>query len=67
MVAKRLNSEIRQQYQLANPELNPDFIFAFPGYNVRNNELAESLDAASLTLDANVKKRTNSCYIFWRK
>lgn len=60
MVREASDPEIRKQYQSANPELNPDFIFAFPAYNVRNTELGGIFGRSQLKrLDQNVKKRTN--------
>ncbi len=65
MVREVTDSEIRKQYQQAYPELNPDFIFAFPAYNVRNTELGGILGRSQLKrLDRNVKKRTDQLLHF---
>ncbi len=65
MVREASDPEIRQQYQLANPDLNPDFIFAFPGYNVRNTEVGGILGRSQLKrLDENIKKRTEQLLYF---
>lgn len=43
-----------KRYQLENPELNPKFIFAFPSYNMRNNEIGAILGHEQLKrLDEN--------------
>lgn len=65
MVREASDPEIRKQYQSANPELNPDFIFAFPAYNVRNTELGGIFGRSQLKrLDQNVKKRTEQLLHF---
>ncbi|MEK9931721.1 MAG: DegT/DnrJ/EryC1/StrS family aminotransferase, partial [Rhodospirillaceae bacterium] len=41
------------------PELNPDFIFAFPAYNTRNNEIGGVLGRSQLKrLDQIIKSRS---------
>jgi len=43
------------------PDLNPDFIFAFPAYNVRNTEIGGILGLSQLKrLDKNVQIRTDN-------
>ena len=39
MVREANDEAIRERYKSENPELNPDFIFAFPAYNMRNTEI----------------------------
>jgi len=47
------------------PDLNPDFIFAFPSYNVRSTELNAVLGRAQLPrLDENNKLRTRNLEAF---
>jgi CDP-6-deoxy-D-xylo-4-hexulose-3-dehydrase len=61
MVREAHNPETRDRYRAENPELNPDFIFAYPAYNVRNTELGAILGRSQLKrLDANVAKRTEN-------
>jgi CDP-4-dehydro-6-deoxyglucose reductase, E1 len=61
MVRESIDLEVRSAYQKANPELNPDFIFAFPAYNVRNTEIGGILGRSQLKrLDANVSRRTDN-------
>jgi CDP-6-deoxy-D-xylo-4-hexulose-3-dehydrase len=58
MVRESNDLEYRKTYLDNNPELNPDFIFAYPAYNVRNTELGGILGRSQLKrLDANVKQR----------
>lgn len=59
MVREADDFAVRTQYTIENPELNPDFIFAFPAYNVRNTEIGGILGRSQLKrLDGNVKRRT---------
>jgi CDP-6-deoxy-D-xylo-4-hexulose-3-dehydrase len=47
------------------PDLNPDFIFAYPAYNVRNTEIGGIMGRSQLKrLDANVLKRTANLHRF---
>tara|TARA_B110000008_G_scaffold266106_1_gene291945 strand:- start:18901 stop:20073 length:1173 start_codon:yes stop_codon:yes gene_type:complete len=59
MVRESNDSLLRDSYIMSNPELNPDFIFSYPAYNVRNNEIGGILGLSQLKrLDKIVKKRT---------
>ena len=61
MVREVNDPAVRSAYQQANPELNPDFIFAFPAYNTRNNEIGGIMGRSQLKrLDANVQRRTDN-------
>lgn len=61
MVREADDFALRTDYQLENPELNPDFIFAYPAYNVRNTEIGGILGRSQLKrLDQNVVKRTTN-------
>jgi len=65
MVREARNDELKQTYIKENPGLNPDFIFAFPAYNVRNTEIGGVLGRHQLKrLDANNQKRTQNLKIF---
>lgn len=58
MVRECGNEKTKLAYKLDNPELNSDFIFAYPAYNMRNNELGGILGLSQLpSLDENVKLR----------
>jgi len=39
MVREATDEILQKKYQNNNPELNPDFIFSYPSYNVRNTEI----------------------------
>ena len=43
LVRETMDDSLKQTYIDKYPELNPDFIFAFPAYNVRNNEIGAVL------------------------
>lgn len=65
MVREASDPAIRAAYQTDNPELNPDFIFAYPAYNVRNTEIGGILGRSQLKrLDANVVRRTENLQRF---
>lgn len=65
MVRESNDAEYREEWKRAHPELNPDFIFAYPAYNVRNNELGAILGRSQLRrLDANVQRRTQNLQRF---
>jgi len=65
MVRESTSKEIKQEYMDKNPELNPDFIFAYPGYNVRSTELNAVIGRNQLKrLDDNNKKRVKNFRLF---
>lgn len=65
MVREAMNPETKARYQAENPELNPEFIFAYPAYNVRNTELGAILGLSQLPrLDENVRLRTRNLLHF---
>jgi CDP-6-deoxy-D-xylo-4-hexulose-3-dehydrase len=61
MVRESANFEIKQKYVYEHPDLSPDFIFAYPAYNVRNTEIGAVLGRSQLKrLDQNnIKRRKN--------
>lgn len=68
MVREVNDAAIRSAYHQANPELNPDFIFAFPAYNTRNTEIGGIMGRSQLKrLDSNVRRRTENLHRFLRK
>lgn len=68
MVREANDPMIRTQYHAENPELNPDFIFAFPAYNVRNTEIGGIMGRNQLKrLDKNIKRRTDNLLRFLRQ
>jgi CDP-6-deoxy-D-xylo-4-hexulose-3-dehydrase len=68
MVREASDAAVRSAYQQANPELNPDFIFAFPAYNTRNTEIGGIMGRSQLKrLDDNVRRRTENLHRFLRQ
>jgi CDP-6-deoxy-D-xylo-4-hexulose-3-dehydrase len=68
MVREANDPALRAIYQTENPDLNPDFIFAFPAYNVRSTEIGGIMGRNQLKrLDKNVKRRTENLIRFLRK
>jgi CDP-6-deoxy-D-xylo-4-hexulose-3-dehydrase len=65
MVRESTDLNLRERYKKDYPDLNPDFIFAFPAYNVRNTELGGILGRSQLKrLDQNVIKRNENLVRF---
>jgi CDP-4-dehydro-6-deoxyglucose reductase, E1 len=61
MVREASDSKLRQSWVEGNPELNSDFIFAFPSYNVRNTEIGAIMGLEQLKrLDSIVAARTEN-------
>ncbi len=65
MVREAADAALKQRYKEEYPDLNPDFIFAFPGYNVRPTEISGVLGRAQLQrLDANNAIRRENLDVF---
>jgi CDP-6-deoxy-D-xylo-4-hexulose-3-dehydrase len=65
MVREVKDDVLKARYKSEFPDLNPDFIFAFPAYNVRSTEINAVLGRAQLQrLDANNEKRTRNLNLF---
>jgi CDP-6-deoxy-D-xylo-4-hexulose-3-dehydrase len=65
MVREANDAEVRSAYQQANPELNPDFIFAYSAYNTRNTEIGGIMGRSQLKrLNGNVRRRTENLHRF---
>jgi len=65
MVREADDPAIHIDYLQNNPDLNPDFIFAFPAYNARNTEIGGIMGRSQLKrLDANVLRRTENLHRF---
>lgn len=59
LVRESSDKAFRHFYQLAEPELNPDLIFLFAGYNMRNTEIAGLIGCEQLKrIDGNIEKST---------
>lgn len=68
MVRESTDNEIKNSYITENPELNSDFIFAFPAYNMRNTEIGGILGRSQLKrLDTIVRRRTENLLHFFEK
>ncbi len=68
MVREASDPAVHAAYRSENPDLNPDFIFAFPAYNVRNTEIGGILGRSQLKrLDGNVKQRTENLLRFLKQ
>lgn len=60
MVRESSDDSFKNQYMRKHPDLNPDFIFAFPGFNVRPTEINAVIGRSQLKcLDENneIRKR----------
>ncbi len=65
MVRELNDQAFREKYINENPELNPDFIFAFPAYNTRNTEIGGILGRSQLNrLDKMVEVRNDNLKTF---
>ena len=65
MVREANAPELRDRYHRAHPDLNPDFIFAYPGYNVRSTEINAVIGRSQLQrLNANNEIRTRNLELF---
>jgi CDP-6-deoxy-D-xylo-4-hexulose-3-dehydrase len=65
MVREASDPAVRTAWQAANPELNPEFIFAFAAYNMRNTEIGGIMGRSQLKrLDRNVGRRTENLLRF---
>ena len=68
MVRECGDPRLAEKYKQENPELNSDFIFAYPAYNMRNTEIGGILGQNQLKyLDENVQKRNDNLFYFLSK
>ena len=68
MVRECASEEMSEKYKAEYPELNSDFIFAYPAYNMRNNEIGGILGQNQLKhLDENVRLRNENLFYFLAK
>ena len=67
MVREAKSEVVRTSYREQHPDLNPDFIFAFPAYNVRPTEVAAVIGRSQLgRLDDNNTIRRRNLELFLR-
>ncbi len=65
MVRESDSEELKQTYSKNYPDLNPDFIFAYPAYNVRSTELNAAIGRIELKkLDENNDRRSRNLAFF---
>ena len=65
MVRESSSDELRQSYAEKHPDLNPDFIFAFPAYNVRSTEINAVMGRSQIKrLDENNRLRSENLALF---
>jgi CDP-6-deoxy-D-xylo-4-hexulose-3-dehydrase len=65
MVREAGSPEMKERYRREFPDLNPDFIFAFPAYNVRSTEINAVIGRSQLPrLDANNRVRSRNLALF---
>ena len=67
MVRENDNHFQKEEYKSKYPDLNPEFIFAYPAYNMRNTEIGGILGLNQLPiLPANVSIRNSNHLLFLR-
>jgi len=65
MVRESSSEPLRRSYVDAYPDLNPDFIFAFPSFNMRGTEIGGILGRSQLPrLDENIERRNENHLVF---
>lgn len=65
MVREAESADVKQAYASRHADLNPDFIFAFPAYNVRSTEINAVLGRTQLKrLDENNQARSENLNLF---
>lgn len=65
MVREAMSQDTKRRYRMNHPDLNPDFIFAFPAYNVRPTEIGAVLGRSQLKrLDENNRVRIRNLQTF---
>lgn len=65
MVRESDDMKFRNDYIQKYPKLNPDFIFAFPGFNMRNTEIGGLMGRSQLKrLDEIISRRNHNQDIF---
>jgi CDP-6-deoxy-D-xylo-4-hexulose-3-dehydrase len=65
MVRELVSQRRKEDYWKAHADLNPDFIFAYPAWNVRSTEINAVIGRSQLKrLDDNVRQRTANLHLF---
>ena len=65
MVREMTDAGMKQEWHAKHPDLTPDFIFAYPAYNMRNTEIGAVIGRNQLKrLDLNNEKRRKNFSLF---
>jgi CDP-6-deoxy-D-xylo-4-hexulose-3-dehydrase len=65
MVREATSDKLKHEYKSRHPDLNPDFIFAHPAWNMRSTEINAVIGRHQLPrLDANNRERTENLKTF---
>lgn len=65
MVRESTDEALKNEYSRKYPELNPDFIFAYPGFNIRSSEINAVIGRSALKrLDESNRKRSRNFRLF---
>jgi CDP-6-deoxy-D-xylo-4-hexulose-3-dehydrase len=65
MVRELRSQNRKERYWKKYPDLNPEFIFAYPAWNVRSTEINAIIGRSQLPrLDDNVQRRTENLLLF---
>lgn len=65
LVREANDEAFRSRYHQANPDLNPQFIFAFPAYNVRSSEVNAVIGRSQLPrLQSEIDERNSNLKLF---
>ena len=66
MVREATDISLQNEFKVTYPELNPEFIFAYPAYNLRNNEIGAIIGLNQLkSLDQIVVDRSKNQELFF--
>lgn len=67
LVRESTDDSVKQSYLREYPDLNPEFIFAFPAYNMRSTEINAVIGRNQLKrLDENNRKRIHNFAFFFK-
>jgi len=67
MTREATNSALIEEYKKNYPDLNPDFIFAYPAWNFRSTEINAVIGLEQLKrLDTQNEKRRQNCESFYK-
>jgi CDP-6-deoxy-D-xylo-4-hexulose-3-dehydrase len=65
LVREAASDDVKRAYAEKHPDLNPDFIFAFPAYNCRSTEINAIIGRSQLKrLDENNRRRAENLRLF---